>query len=117
MITQNILTKITNLATNYSRVNEIFQANSTPTESSRPCILNWIEQGNACQAIYSDELGVVEFKINTEAPTHPHGINLYRMSYQYKAPSGILIAKGTWETRETIEQAKQLAESQLQQFL
>ena len=112
MITQNILTKITNLAKNSSLC-----THPSPTEVSCPCILNWIEQGNACQATYSDELGIVEFKIQTETCTHPDGINLYRMTYQYKALSGILIAKGTWETKDTIEQAKQLAESQLQQFL
>ncbi len=112
MSTQNILTNITNLAKTSSR-----QIEMRLQEDTHSCILNWIHQGNACQATYSDELGVVEFKIQTETPTHPHGINLYRMSYQYKALSGILVAKGTWETRETIEQAKQLAETQLQQFL
>ena len=88
------------------------------TEISQSSKLNWIEHDRICRATYTDELGTVELQIQKEI-LHPttNGIHHYLVSYQYISPEGNLIARGVWEPKQTIDQAKQLAEFQLHQFL
>lgn len=116
MKTQNLISQIAEAVT----IPSAWSASWNPlsrVEVNPPYQLNWIEQGHICQATYTDELGTVELYIKKETSTPANHINCYCVSYQYRCLDGNLIAQGTWEPRQTINQAKQLAEFQLRQFL
>jgi hypothetical protein len=57
------------------------------------------------------------FQLVRDCSMKPSKKHHYRVTYQYRSPEGHLIAQGIWEPKETIAQAKQLAEFQWRQFL
>ncbi|MEL7037017.1 MAG: hypothetical protein AAFO04_15540 [Cyanobacteria bacterium J06592_8] len=116
MKTQNLISQIAEAVITPSAWSASWNPR-TRVEVNPSCNLNWIEQGQVCQATYTDELGTVKLHIKKETQIPASDIHCYCVSYQYRCPHGNLIAQGTWEPRQTINQAKQLAEFQLRQFL
>ena len=116
MKTQNLISQLADTVKTQSALSASWSIIQKP-EINPPCKLNWTEQGQSCQATYTDELGTVELEIKKEAQNQSRDVHRYRLSYQYRSPDGNLIAEGIWEPSDTITQAKQLAEYQLGQFL
>jgi hypothetical protein len=116
MKTQNIFSQIADAVKTQSALSTTWTV-FNKSEVNHASQLNWIEKDHACQAAYTDELGTIELYIKKEIHHPIRGIHRYQVSYQYRSPDGSLIAQGVWEPKETIDQAKQLAEFQLRQFL
>ncbi|ERT07465.1 hypothetical protein M595_2534 [Lyngbya aestuarii BL J] len=116
MKTQNIFSQIADAVKTQSALSTTWTV-LKKSEVNHASQLNWIEKDHTCQAAYTDELGTIELYIKKEIHHPIRGIHHYRVSYQYRSPDGSLIAQGIWEPKETIDQAKRLAEFQLRQFL
>ncbi|MEA5497729.1 hypothetical protein VB834_03300 [Limnoraphis robusta Tam1] len=116
MKTQNLLSQVVDTVNTRSALSATWTT-FPKTEVHHSSKLDWKEQDHTCQATYSDEFGTIELHIEKETHNPKNEKHHYRVTYQYRSPEGHLIAQGIWEPKETIAQAKQLAEFQWRQFL